>query len=39
MAGWCAAGGSFAISEWMWLLVDHSDDERRLVFGKLVGLD
>lgn len=22
-------------SEWMWLLVDHSDDDRRLVFGKL----
>jgi uncharacterized protein YegJ (DUF2314 family) len=22
-------------SEWMWLLVDHSDDEKRLVFGKL----
>ncbi len=21
--------------EWMWVLVDHSDDERRLVFGKL----
>lgn len=23
------------ISEWMWMLVDHSDDERRLVFGCL----
>jgi uncharacterized protein YegJ (DUF2314 family) len=22
-------------SEWMWLLVDHSDDQRQLVFGKL----
>lgn len=22
-------------SEWMWLLVDDSDDEQRLVFGKL----
>jgi len=22
-------------SEWMWLLVDHSDDEQRLVFGEL----
>jgi uncharacterized protein YegJ (DUF2314 family) len=22
-------------SEWLWLLVDHSDDERGLVFGKL----
>ena len=22
-------------SEWMWLLVDHSDDEQRLVFGAL----
>ncbi|MFZ0914518.1 MAG: DUF2314 domain-containing protein [Candidatus Korobacteraceae bacterium] len=21
--------------EWMWLLVDHSDDSRRLVFGQL----
>ena len=21
--------------EWMWLLVDNSDDERRLVFGQL----
>lgn len=20
-------------SEWMWLLVDHGDDEQRLVFG------
>lgn len=24
-----------AESEWLWLLVDRSDDERRLVFGKL----
>jgi len=22
-------------SEWLWVLVDRSDDERRLVFGKL----
>jgi uncharacterized protein YegJ (DUF2314 family) len=22
-------------SEWMWVLVDHSDDEGRLLFGKL----
>ena len=22
-------------SEWMWLLVDRSDDDRKLVFGKL----
>jgi hypothetical protein len=22
-------------SEWMWLLVDHSDDEQQPVFGKL----
>jgi uncharacterized protein YegJ (DUF2314 family) len=22
-------------SEWLWVLVDDSDDERRLVFGKL----
>lgn len=22
-------------SEWMWFIVDDSDDERRLVFGKL----
>jgi len=22
-------------SEWMWLLVDRSDDEQRLVFGQL----
>lgn len=22
-------------SEWMWLLVDRSDDERKLVFGRL----
>ncbi len=24
-----------AESEWLWLLVEDSDDERRLVFGKL----
>jgi uncharacterized protein YegJ (DUF2314 family) len=23
------------VGEWMWVLVDESDDERRLVFGKL----
>ena len=22
-------------SEWMWMLVDRSDDERKLVFGRL----
>jgi len=22
-------------SEWMWVQVDHSDDENRLVFGRL----
>ena len=22
-------------SDWMWLLVDHSDDEREIVFGRL----
>jgi uncharacterized protein YegJ (DUF2314 family) len=22
-------------SEWLWLLVDHSDDEERVVFGTL----
>jgi len=22
-------------AEWLWVLVDESDDERRLVFGKL----
>lgn len=22
-------------SEWMWLLVEHSDDEQEIVFGKL----
>jgi hypothetical protein len=22
-------------NEWLWVLVDNSDDERRLVFGKL----
>jgi uncharacterized protein YegJ (DUF2314 family) len=25
----------FGVGEWMWLLVEDSDDERRLVFGKL----
>jgi hypothetical protein len=25
----------FGASEWMWMLVDHSDDDRKLVFGKL----
>ena len=23
------------IGEWMWVLVDHSDDEKQLVFGRL----
>ena len=23
------------VSEWVWLLVQHSDDEQRLVFGEL----
>jgi uncharacterized protein YegJ (DUF2314 family) len=23
------------IGEWMWILVEYSDDERQLVFGKL----
>jgi uncharacterized protein YegJ (DUF2314 family) len=23
------------VDEWLWLLVDHSDDEQRLVFGRL----
>lgn len=23
------------VGEWMWMLVDESDDERRLVFGSL----
>jgi len=23
------------VSEWVWLLVDHSDDGRQLVFGQL----
>jgi len=23
------------IGEWMWLIVDHCDDEKRLVFGTL----
>ncbi len=26
---------SGALAEWMWMLVDTSDDERRLVFGRL----
>ena len=25
----------FGASEWMWLLVEDSDDEQQLVFGKL----
>lgn len=25
----------FGIGEWMWLLVEDSDDDRRLVFGHL----
>ena len=25
----------FGASEWMWMLVEYSDDERQLVFGKL----
>jgi hypothetical protein len=25
----------FGVSEWMWLLVEDSDDEQRLVFGHL----
>jgi uncharacterized protein YegJ (DUF2314 family) len=25
----------FGASEWMWMLVDHSDDEQQLVFGEL----
>ena len=25
----------FGIGEWMWLLVDESDDDKQLVFGKL----
>lgn len=25
----------FGIGEWMWLLVEDSDDDRRLVFGQL----
>jgi uncharacterized protein YegJ (DUF2314 family) len=27
--------GTSGESEWLWVLVDHSDDEQRLVFGKL----
>ena len=23
------------VGEWLWLLVDHSDDEQQLVFGRL----
>lgn len=26
---------SLGCSEWPWLLVDHSDDEQQLVFGRL----
>lgn len=25
----------FGVGEWMWMLVDSSDDDRRLVFGRL----
>lgn len=25
----------FGVDEWMWLLVEDSDDEKRLVFGRL----
>ena len=28
-------GKHFGASEWMWMLVEDSDDERRLVFGEL----
>jgi uncharacterized protein YegJ (DUF2314 family) len=28
-------GEQFGIGEWMWLLVEDSDDDRRLVFGQL----
>ena len=27
--------GNFGVGEWMWMLVDESDDERQLVFGRL----
>jgi hypothetical protein len=26
---------SLGVGEWLWLLVDHSDDEQQLVFGRL----
>jgi hypothetical protein len=29
------ANGQSSESEWMWLLVDHCDDEQRLIFGAL----
>ena len=25
----------FGVGEWMWMLVDYSDDEQRIVFGRL----
>ena len=25
----------FGVGEWMWMLVDESDDEKQLVFGRL----
>jgi uncharacterized protein YegJ (DUF2314 family) len=28
-------GKQFAVGEWMWMLVEDSDDEKRLVFGRL----
>ena len=27
--------GQSGVGEWMWLLVDHSDDGQQLVFGQL----
>lgn len=29
------ADKQFGASEWMWLLVEYSDDEQRVVFGTL----
>ena len=29
------ADDRFGASEWMWMLVDYSDDEQRIVFGRL----
>jgi hypothetical protein len=29
------SGEQFDAGEWMWMLVDHSDDEQQLVFGEL----